>query len=178
MSSNLSSHSTSKGPVFNPLSPENEGKLDPAFVKYYNEVIDTKQAAHQVPLEEVRAHPQEWGPPWTVPVPDSDRIRPDTIPSKDGYQIPVRMYHPDPSNFGPGPYCVHLNFHGGGFVYGGLVQDGKFCVTVQEQSGLLVIDINYRHCPEVPYGKNIEDAWAALNWVSINIPKPHLSRLN
>jgi hypothetical protein len=36
---------------------------------------------------------------------------------------------------------------GGGFVFGSLEADAKFCMTVQERAGLVVVDVNYRHCP-------------------------------
>ena len=76
---------------------------------------------------------------------------------------------------------MELTVTGGGFVFGGLQADAKFCATVQEKAGLVVVDVNYRHCPgnreckspthllntlESEFGKNIEDSWAALNWVS------------
>ena len=147
----------------NPLDLEVERKLDPAFVKYYNEVINLKPATHQVPLKDVRANPEKYSAPWVTPVPETEFIRSRKIPSKDGYEIPVRIYHPDPAVFGEGPHGLHLNYHGkrdpklkmlvltcaigGGFVFGGLGPDAKFCANISENVGLVVIDVNYRHCP-------------------------------
>jgi hypothetical protein len=96
----------------NPLDPTVLEKLDPEFVKFYEEVIDTRPATHQIPLEEIRSNPTKWAAPWVVPVPEKESIRTRTIPSKDDHQVPVRIYHPDPEIFGQGPYSVHLNFHG------------------------------------------------------------------
>jgi acetyl esterase/lipase len=148
---------------YNPLDLEVEKKLDPAFVKYYNEVINFKPATHQVPLKNVRANPERYAGPWVTPVPETERIRSRNIPSKDGYEIPVRIYHPDCAVSGEGPYGLHLNYHGkrdpklkilvltcttgGGFVFGGLGPDAKFCANISEKVGLVVIDVNYRHCP-------------------------------
>jgi hypothetical protein len=53
-------------PTFNPLDPEIEKKLDPAFVKYYKQQIDIKPATHQVPLKQVRENPKDFIPPWQV----------------------------------------------------------------------------------------------------------------
>lgn len=36
---------------------------------------------------------------------------------------------------------------GGGFVFGSLDADSRFCMSIREQVGLTVVDVNYRHCP-------------------------------
>lgn len=97
---------------FNPLDPTIRKKLDPEFVKYYENVLDTRPATHQVPLEEIRNNPVKWAAPWTVPITQNETIETRTITTKDGHAIPIRIYHPDPEKFGPGPYGVHLNYHG------------------------------------------------------------------
>jgi len=96
----------------NPLDPTILERLDPEFVKFYEEVIDTRPATHQVPLEEIRSNPAKWAAPWVDVIPEKESIQIRTIPSKDSYRVPVRIYHPDPEIFGQGPFGVHLNFHG------------------------------------------------------------------
>lgn len=54
---------------------------------------------------------------------------------------------------------------GGGFVFGDLTGDAQLCLTMCEGAGLVIVDVNYRHCPEAPWGKGVEDSWAALRWV-------------
>ena len=101
---------------YNPLDVEIEAKLDPEFMKYYNEVIDRKPSTHQVPLNEIRTNPQKFAAPGTVPIPENERIKDSIIKSMDGYDIPIRIYYPKPDSFGPGPHGVHLNFHGNSHI--------------------------------------------------------------
>ena len=76
---------------------------------------------------------------------------------------------------------MHINFHGrsyvlgiltsllisagGGFVLGDLGQEASICSELCDGAGIAVVDVNYRHCPEVAWGKCFEDAEAALFWV-------------
>lgn len=55
---------------------------------------------------------------------------------------------------------------GGGFCFGDLTEDAQWCMAVCKQVGIIVVDVNYRLCPESKFGKGIEDGWAALNWVT------------
>jgi len=99
-------------PTFNPLDPEIEKKLDPAFVKYYKQQIDIKPATHQVPLKQVRENPQDFIPPWQVKALPNFRIVYSTLTDPSGWVIPIQIYEPNPEKFGLGPYGVHINFHG------------------------------------------------------------------
>lgn len=77
---------------------------------------------------------------------------------------------------------------GGGFIFGDLSSDATFCKIVCERIGIVVVDVNYRLCPgeifesvsgcrtddklsEHRYGKNIEDAWSALQYVCAILPR-------
>ncbi|KAI1491826.1 Alpha/Beta hydrolase protein [Biscogniauxia mediterranea] len=133
-----------------------------------NHVVKTANAnvpaQHQVAIEEVRANPSKYAPPWAQDVTGWERVVDKEITSKDGAKVPVKIYHPDPSIFGQGPYGVHLNFHGGGFVFGDLTHESQLCLSMRDGAGVVVIDVNYRHCPETIWGKCMEDAWAAVSW--------------
>ncbi|KAI1496211.1 Alpha/Beta hydrolase protein [Biscogniauxia marginata] len=121
-------------------------------------------AQHEVPIKELRANPSKYAPPWAQDVTGWERVTDQEITSEDGAKIPVKIYHPDPSQFGEGPYGVHLNFHGGGFVFGDLTSESQLCLSMRDGAGVVVIDVNYRHCPETVWGKCMLDAWAALLW--------------
>lgn len=97
---------------FNPLDPEIERKLDPAFVEYYKQKIDIKAATHQVPLNAVRKNPKDFIPPWQVKALPNVRISYSLLKDLSGWAIPIRIYEPNPEKFGLGPYGVHINFHG------------------------------------------------------------------
>ncbi|KAK3935771.1 alpha/beta-hydrolase [Diplogelasinospora grovesii] len=137
-------------------------KLDPDFVRHFVEVISKRPPGFE-PIEEVRAHPERFRTPCAVDTSGHERVVDHEVTSEDGAQIPARVYYPDPARYGDGPYPVHLNYHGGGFVLGDLLTEAQLCLSMRE-AGVAVVDVNYRHCPETIWGKCIQDAWAALNW--------------
>lgn len=63
--------------------------------------------------------------------------------------------------------AAYINFHGGGWVFGGLNVDHDFCKRiVHELDGELVaFDVDYRLAPENRYPTPVNDCWAAFNWV-------------
>lgn len=38
-------------------------------------------------------------------------------------------------------------YAGGGFVLGDLSTDSTLCLSMRDGAGIVVIDVNYRHCP-------------------------------
>ncbi|KAK3395121.1 Alpha/Beta hydrolase protein [Podospora didyma] len=142
-------------------------KLDPVFLQYFVDVLSKQPPSHLVPLEETRNHPEKYRSPGALDTSSGyERVRDDVVSSQDGASIPVRVYHPDPMVHGPGPYPVHLNYHGGGFVLGDLWSDGQLCLSMRE-AGVVVIDVYSWLTPgesETIWGKCIQDAWASLNW--------------
>ncbi|KAK0669794.1 putative Esterase/lipase [Cercophora samala] len=142
-------------------------KLDPEFLQYFTDVIAKQPPAHTIPIEEVRKNPQKYQPPCAVDSANEKGVSDHVVNSQDGTGVPVRVYQPIENGQGvvrPGPHPVHLNFHGGGFVLGDLQSEAGLCL-VMRKAGVVVVDVNYRHCPETTWGKCIQDAWAALNWV-------------
>jgi acetyl esterase/lipase len=103
------------------IEPHILAKLDPDFVQYYVDVLSKNPPAQAVSIEQVRAHPEIFRSVIAVDTTGWERVVDHTVTSKDGAEIPVRLYYPDPKVFGDGPYPVHLNFHGGCFrlLHGG-----------------------------------------------------------
>jgi acetyl esterase/lipase len=130
-----------------PLSKEILPLLDPEFVQYYNRSIGIKLPTHQIDLALIREDPAKYAAAWCKDYTGEPGVTNFSIPSEDGYMIPCRSYTPDPNVFGPGPYPVHINFHGGGFVFGDLTADGKWCMTLRNRVGLFVVDVDYRLMP-------------------------------
>ncbi|OTA97871.1 hypothetical protein M434DRAFT_391486 [Hypoxylon sp. CO27-5] len=139
-------------------------RYDPEVVKF---ILETRAAGLSVPdefrIEDLRADPARYAP-WSKDVTGWERVADGEVTSDDAAKIPIKIYQPDPAQFGEGPYGAHLNFHGGGFVLGNLTTESKLCLSMRDNAGVVVIDVNYRHCPETTWGKCIEDARAALRW--------------
>ncbi|KAI1335988.1 alpha/beta-hydrolase [Xylariaceae sp. FL0016] len=163
------------------FEPHILAKYDPEVVEYVlKSAASGAPAQHEVPIEELRANPAKYSPPWAQDATGWERVKDDDISSEDGAKIPIKVYHPDPANFGDGPYGVHLNFHGGGFVFGDLTTESQICSSMRDGAGVVVVDVNYRHCPETVWGKCMQDAFAALKWTldsseSLNIKRDSIS---
>lgn len=94
------------------VDPDVLKNMDPEFISFYEEVLVKSKPTHEVPIEEVRSNPSKYAAVWAYDSKGEPRIQNYEIESKDGAFVPVRCYYPDPAKFGPGPYSVHINFHG------------------------------------------------------------------
>jgi acetyl esterase/lipase len=79
-------------------------------------------------------------------------------------EVTVRVYSPE----GPGPFPVHLNFHGGGWVLGGLQSEAAWCRHMCNKANIKVIDVDYRMAPEFPFPTSIYDCWDVVKWIIAN----------
>jgi acetyl esterase len=80
-----------------------------------------------------------------------------------GGAIPLRIYTPRRKN---GARGVVLYCHGGGFVLGDLDIYDSTCRTICNDSGCIVVAVDYRLAPEHPFPAAVEDCHAALAWLS------------
>ena len=64
------------------------------------------------------------------------------------------------------PCLVYL--HGGGWVIGNLESHDRLCRRVANTAGICVVAVDYRLAPEHPFPAALDDAAAALKWVSGN----------
>jgi hypothetical protein len=92
-------------------------KLDGDFLEYFAGVqtrlgASKQRAVQDPPIEHVRADPLAYQSPCALDASGYPGVGDFHYPSQDGVDISVRVYHPDPSRHGTGPYPVHLNFHG------------------------------------------------------------------
>lgn len=71
--------------------------------------------------------------------------------------VPVRIFRPD--NGEPIPKIL-LFFHGGGWVIGDIDSYDKTCHVLANQTGRLVVSVDYRLAPEHPYPAGLEDCYA------------------
>ncbi|KAI5861684.1 alpha/beta-hydrolase [Durotheca rogersii] len=139
---------------------------DPEFVKFMLKIraSSAASASDEFTVEEVRANPARFEPPCAKDTTGYERVTDKVLTSQDGAKFPIKIYHPDPVRFGEGPYGLHLNFHGGGFVLGSLSTESSLCLSMRDGAGVVVIDVDYRLCPETLWGKCMQDAFAAWEW--------------
>lgn len=86
-----------------------------------------------------------------------------TIPGPGG-DIPVRIY--TPSGSGPMPCLVY--FHGGGWVIGDISTTDSVCRVMANQTGAVVVSVDYRLAPEHKFPAPFDDCEAAVRWVAAN----------
>lgn len=68
----------------------------------------------------------------------------------------------------PGPLPVYVYFHGGGWTSGDKAIHTKYCASQAEQ-GMVVVNVNYRKATRFHMRHMLQDAAAALAWVSREI---------
>jgi acetyl esterase len=85
------------------------------------------------------------------------------VPGPAG-EIPVRVYTPE----GSAPFPGLVYFHGGGFVICGLDSHDGVCRELANESGCVVVSVDYRMAPEARFPAAPEDCYAATCWVAEN----------
>ena len=86
-----------------------------------------------------------------------------TLPCAAG-ELKFRLYRPATA----GPHPVVVYYHGGGWVLGGHDSDDPLCRDLCVRSGSIIVSVDYRHAPEARFPAAVDDAFAALKWVSSN----------
>ncbi len=81
-----------------------------------------------------------------------------TIPGPDT-DIPVRVYTPENA------VGIVVFYHGGGWTIGDLDTHDEPCREIANQSGAVVVSVDYRLAPEAKFPAAVIDSFAALKWV-------------
>ena len=113
-----------------------------------------------LPLEEARLVPRaliELG----GPVQSVARVENRAIPGP-AQPIPLRVYWPTLAPSVP----ALMFFHGGGFVICNLESHDRQCRALANESGCVVISVDYRLAPEHKFPAAPEDAYAATRYVA------------
>ncbi|HEY8216089.1 MAG TPA: alpha/beta hydrolase [Acidimicrobiia bacterium] len=97
------------------------------------------------------------------PTEDIGSVTDRLIPGSD-QEIPVRIYHPVGDTTGPRPGVVY--YHGGGWTICGLDSHDNGCRRLANETGSVVVAVDYRLAPEHKYPAAANDAHTALCWVS------------
>lgn len=82
--------------------------------------------------------------------------------SPHGHRVPARLYRPRQAQ-SRGPAVIYV--HGGGGMIGSVDVYDAVCRLIADDTGMVVISVEYRLAPEHPFPAGVEDALAAYRWV-------------
>jgi acetyl esterase len=80
------------------------------------------------------------------------------------HPIPIRVYHPLGDADGARPGVVY--YHGGGWTICGLDSHDNACRRIANETGSVVVSVDYRLAPEHKFPAAADDAYDALCWVA------------
>ncbi|KAI1204641.1 alpha/beta hydrolase fold protein [Annulohypoxylon truncatum] len=164
--------------VINPLHPSIIDKVDPVFAEIYNRYQAPQLRADQVPYEVYNKDRPKYTFPTAKVSAEAPKVASNTIykipVSNPPGEIAVQVYVPTPDAIASGglehdgllPALV--NFHGGGFVIGGLDSDESLCRNLCQGVGSIIVNVDYRLAPEYPHPISATDSWEALKWTFAN----------
>ncbi|HUF99086.1 MAG TPA: alpha/beta hydrolase fold domain-containing protein, partial [Ilumatobacter sp.] len=93
--------------------------------------------------------------------PEVGEIIDGTYPAADG-ELAYRLYRPPT----PGPHPIVAYYHGGGWVLGSATSDDPTCRDLCVRSNAIFVSVDYRHTVDAKFPAAVNDAMAALRWVS------------
>lgn len=103
------------------------------------------------------------------------------IPARDGKRyISADLYLPSErleSTSTTKKSPVLVNLHGSGFMFPLLGSDSLYCAQIARDTGIIVLDADYRKSPEIPFPGPLEDVEDVVQWVASQPHRFDLSRL-
>lgn len=126
-------------------------KLEPFLVQVNQAIADAKQQGIPFSAELVRTGLNNLSA-LLDQKPEIELIRNSEL-TLDSHKIPVRIYHPSPSEKRP----VLLHFHGGGHMCGSVELYDPISRQLAQHTKCIVICVDYRLAPEHPYPAGIND---------------------
>ncbi|MDF2472982.1 MAG: Esterase/lipase [Anaerocolumna sp.] len=79
-------------------------------------------------------------------------------------EIPVRIFKPKEAK----EFKVLLFFHGGGWVTGNIDSYSHICANMANQTGQIVVSVDYRLAPEYPFPAGLEDCYFAAKTIFLD----------
>jgi len=173
-------------PLLNAIPEDLLPRFDPIYVEYYNTYNAGRLATHQIPISTYRANPDKYTIAFgrqriqdcfriteqQCPVTPQSPSAPAAPDSPAKSSITVRIFEPAPDAHGKtkeGKRAAYINFHGGGWVFGGLPTDEDFCKRLTWELGVVCFDVDYRLAPEFKFPTPVNDCWDAFRWVSQSV---------
>lgn len=83
------------------------------------------------------------------------------VKSADGYEVPVRIYHREAAGR---DLPVFVYYHGGGFFGGSPDIVEQMCKVLVRELDCVVLNVDYRLCPEAHYPQPLDDCWCVTEW--------------
>lgn len=168
----------------NALHPSVVDQVDPDFARVYTEHQAHRLRADQVSYEEFNRDRGRYAFPTSkaaLPAPEVASAAFHTVPvrsyadepgfgGRDAAEIRVQVYTPLPAAVAraglerAGRVPALVNYHGGGFVLGGLDSDEGLCRKLCDGLGIVVVNVEYRLAPEYPHPAQVTDGWDAYRW--------------
>lgn len=88
-----------------------------------------------------------------------------TVEAEDGYEIPIRIYHPE-NRVENSPVLYFI--HGGGFFAGSPDVVEELIKLIVEREHIIAVSVDYRLAPENPYPLGHKDCFTVLKWIYEN----------
>lgn len=85
-----------------------------------------------------------------------------SVPARDGFDIPVRIYKPvsKPPTGSP----IIVMFHEGGWAMGDLTDEDQNCRLFARDLGAVCVNVDYRLAPEHQFPTGVYDAYDVVKW--------------
>jgi acetyl esterase len=116
----------------------------------------------QLTPDEAKASYEKGAGVLEVQTPALERVDDFTIPARDGFAIPARLYAPSATAVLP----ALVYFHGGGFTVGNIRTHDTLCRVLSSKSGCAVVSVDYRLAPAFKFPTASNDAWDAFAFVA------------
>jgi acetyl esterase len=101
-----------------------------------------------------------------LPLRDLARTQDLLIPTRDGSELPARLFAPTAA----GSLPVLLYFHGGGFTVGSVATHESLCRHLAHLAQAAVVSVDYRLAPQWRFPTAVHDAWDSLIWLREQAP--------
>lgn len=162
----------------NPIHPDVLDKMDPVFVKMYNEHM-ANIPNKPIDLYKLRANYSKIYSYGTGEYPKITNVEELLFPSFDGDKVRIRIYRPNDAGADE-ILPAHIDFHGGGGGLGDLETEKHVLCHYVDLARITVVDVDYRLVPDFPFPTYINDCFWALKYVyenseSLNIKKDSIS---
>lgn len=149
--------------ALNPIHPDVLAKMDPVFVKMYNEHV-ANIPNKPIDLYKLRANYSKIYSYGTGEYPEIKNVEETTFASFDGQDVKVRIYRPNDAGADE-ILPVHIDFHGGGGGLGDLETEKHVLCHYVNLARVAVVDVDYRLVPDFAYPTYINDCFWALKYV-------------
>jgi acetyl esterase len=141
----------------------------PQLTPAMRSVLERMVRAGHAPLytlspEQARAAYEAGAGVLEVPKARLARVEDFSLPTRDGHQLPARLYAPVTEAGLP----VLLYFHGGGFTIGSIASHDVLCRELSRLAGCAVVSLDYRLAPAHRFPVAHNDAWDATRWLAAN----------